>query len=147
MLDELLDARVLIDRARLERVARRARAHARASTRATPSARWTRCRHFQHAQSFRLLAQDLAGRSPSSGSPTTCPRSPTSCSRRRSTCVWRQLAGRGRAAAPRFAIIGYGKLGGKELGYASDLDLVFVFDDDADDRRASSRATRASRSA
>ena len=29
---------------------------------------------------------------------------------------------------PGFAIIGYGKLGSKELGYASDLDLVFVYD-------------------
>jgi len=34
--------------------------------------------------------------------------------------------------APQFGIIAYGKLGGKELGYGSDLDLVFVFDD-ADD--------------
>ncbi|HNE15988.1 MAG TPA: DUF294 nucleotidyltransferase-like domain-containing protein, partial [Rhodocyclaceae bacterium] len=32
---------------------------------------------------------------------------------------------------PRFAVIAYGKLGGKELGYASDLDMVFVHDDDA----------------
>jgi [glutamine synthetase] adenylyltransferase / [glutamine synthetase]-adenylyl-L-tyrosine phosphorylase len=31
------------------------------------------------------------------------------------------------------AIIGYGKLGGKELGYGSDLDIVFVFDDKADE--------------
>ncbi len=31
---------------------------------------------------------------------------------------------------PRFAVIGYGKLGGKELGYASDLDLIFLYDDD-----------------
>ncbi len=30
---------------------------------------------------------------------------------------------------PRFAVIAYGKLGGKELGYGSDLDVVFVFDD------------------
>ncbi|GAA5233867.1 bifunctional [glutamate--ammonia ligase]-adenylyl-L-tyrosine phosphorylase/[glutamate--ammonia-ligase] adenylyltransferase [Verticiella sediminum] len=30
---------------------------------------------------------------------------------------------------PRFAVIAYGKLGGKELGYESDLDLVFLFDD------------------
>ena len=28
---------------------------------------------------------------------------------------------------PTFAIIAYGKLGGKELGYASDLDLVFLY--------------------
>ena len=32
---------------------------------------------------------------------------------------------------PRFAVIAYGKLGGKELGYASDLDLVFLYDDPA----------------
>jgi glutamate-ammonia-ligase adenylyltransferase len=33
-----------------------------------------------------------------------------------------------------FGIIAYGKLGGKELGYGSDLDIVFVYDDD--DERA-----------
>ena len=30
---------------------------------------------------------------------------------------------------PDFAVIAYGKLGGKELGYGSDLDLVFLYDD------------------
>ena len=30
-------------------------------------------------------------------------------------------------------MIGYGKLGGKELGYASDLDIIFLYDD-ADER-------------
>ncbi|PTT79026.1 bifunctional [glutamate--ammonia ligase]-adenylyl-L-tyrosine phosphorylase/[glutamate--ammonia-ligase] adenylyltransferase [Pelomonas sp. HMWF004] len=30
---------------------------------------------------------------------------------------------------PRLAVIAYGKLGGKELGYGGDLDVVFVFDD------------------
>lgn len=30
---------------------------------------------------------------------------------------------------PTFAIIGYGKLGGKELGYVSDLDIIFLYDD------------------
>lgn len=30
---------------------------------------------------------------------------------------------------PHFAVVAYGKLGGKELGYASDLDLVFLYDD------------------
>jgi glutamate-ammonia-ligase adenylyltransferase len=34
---------------------------------------------------------------------------------------------------PRFAVISYGKLGGKELGYASDLDLVFLFEDEAEE--------------
>lgn len=36
-------------------------------------------------------------------------------------------------ATPQFAVIAYGKLGGKELGYASDLDIVFLFDDPRDD--------------
>ena len=31
-------------------------------------------------------------------------------------------------APPGFAVIGYGKWGSKELGYASDLDLVFLYD-------------------
>ena len=36
-------------------------------------------------------------------------------------------------AEPRFAVIAYGKLGGKELGYGSDLDVVFLYDDPADE--------------
>ena len=46
------------------------------------------------------------------------------------------------AAPPRrsrsFAVIAYGKLGGKELGYGSDLDVVFLYDDadEADKDRA-----------
>ncbi len=37
---------------------------------------------------------------------------------------------------PPFAIISYGKLGGKELGYASDLDLVFLYKADESDQTA-----------
>ncbi|MDO9025335.1 MAG: bifunctional [glutamate--ammonia ligase]-adenylyl-L-tyrosine phosphorylase/[glutamate--ammonia-ligase] adenylyltransferase [Zwartia sp.] len=33
----------------------------------------------------------------------------------------------------RLAIIAYGRLGGKELGYSSDLDLVYLYDDTRDD--------------
>ena len=47
--------------------------------------------------------------------------------------VWPQ-ASRGSTEPPRFAVIAYGKLGGKELGYESDLDLVFLFDDQAADQ-------------
>ncbi len=42
---------------------------------------------------------------------------------------WKGLKGRHREQH-QFAIIGYGKLGGKELGYVSDLDIVFLYDDD-----------------
>ena len=46
---------------------------------------------------------------------------------------WQHLRQRHREQH-RVAVIAYGKLGGKELGYGSDLDLVFVYDDD--DERA-----------
>ena len=42
---------------------------------------------------------------------------------------WERLKNRHREI-PQFAIIAYGKLGGKELGYGSDLDIVFVYEDD-----------------
>ena len=37
-------------------------------------------------------------------------------------------AAHGEVAGGRFAVIGYGSLGGEELGFGSDLDLVFLFD-------------------
>jgi glutamate-ammonia-ligase adenylyltransferase len=44
--------------------------------------------------------------------------------------AWRAVfGGEGVAPPPGFAVIGYGKLGGKELGYGSDLDIVFLFDE------------------
>jgi [glutamine synthetase] adenylyltransferase / [glutamine synthetase]-adenylyl-L-tyrosine phosphorylase len=43
--------------------------------------------------------------------------------------AWKHLR-QAHRAAPRFAVIAYGKLGGKELGYGGDLDVVFVYDDE-----------------
>ncbi len=57
---------------------------------------------------------------------------------------WELLAKRHRDS-PRFAIIAYGKLGGKELGYGSDLDVVFLYDDsDETDRDQRKRSTASS---
>ncbi|TZF89070.1 bifunctional [glutamate--ammonia ligase]-adenylyl-L-tyrosine phosphorylase/[glutamate--ammonia-ligase] adenylyltransferase, partial [Cognatilysobacter lacus] len=41
-------------------------------------------------------------------------------------------AASGRIHGARFAVLGYGSLGGEELGFGSDLDLVFLFDAPAD---------------
>ncbi len=43
--------------------------------------------------------------------------------------VWERMPQRHRPE-PQLGIMAYGKLGGKELGYGGDLDLVFVYDDD-----------------
>jgi len=45
---------------------------------------------------------------------------------------WQRLKNRHRPE-PQLGVIAYGKLGGKELGYASDLDLIFLYDDDDQD--------------
>ena len=42
--------------------------------------------------------------------------------------VWRHVK-KTHTTTPSFGIVGYGKLGGKELGYGSDLDIVFIYDD------------------
>ncbi|HIU84319.1 MAG TPA: bifunctional [glutamate--ammonia ligase]-adenylyl-L-tyrosine phosphorylase/[glutamate--ammonia-ligase] adenylyltransferase [Candidatus Aphodousia gallistercoris] len=44
--------------------------------------------------------------------------------------AWQTIASR-HCEVPRFAVVAYGKLGGKELSYASDLDLIYLYDDDS----------------
>jgi len=60
---------------------------------------------------------------------------------------WRALcAARGMEdGVPRFAVIAYGRLGGKELGYASDLDLVFLYDVDPAEQGADTAPERYAR--
>ena len=43
--------------------------------------------------------------------------------------IWQTLKFKHRET-PQFAVIGYGKLGSKELGYVSDLDIIFLYQDD-----------------
>lgn len=48
--------------------------------------------------------------------------------------VWATFKGK-HIVEPKFAIVAYGKLGSRELGYSSDLDLVFIYKDDHPDAR------------
>jgi glutamate-ammonia-ligase adenylyltransferase len=85
-------------------------------------------RHFQHAQTFRLLVQDLEGRlSVERLADHLSALADVVLAATLKLC-WSQMQGP-TAPPPQFAIVGYGKLGGKELGYASDLDIVFLFDE------------------
>ena len=89
-------------------------------------------RRFKQVQTLRLLAQDVAGRLALEAlSDHLSYLADTLLNETLARC-WAGLKTRHREE-PRFAVIGYGKLGGKELGYASDLDLVFLYDD-ADER-------------
>ncbi|HEY6239632.1 MAG TPA: bifunctional glutamine synthetase adenylyltransferase/deadenyltransferase, partial [Burkholderiales bacterium] len=91
---------------------------------------WLREAH--HAQVFRLLAQDLSGVLGVERLADDLSDLADVMLQVTLDLCWRQLNIRHRDE-PRFAIVGYGKLGGKELGYASDLDLIFLYED-PDDR-------------
>ncbi|WP_323121826.1 bifunctional [glutamate--ammonia ligase]-adenylyl-L-tyrosine phosphorylase/[glutamate--ammonia-ligase] adenylyltransferase [Burkholderia alba] len=91
-------------------------------------------RHAQHAEVFRILLIDLAGKLSVEHVSDRLSELADAVLDVTIEVVWSQLAKRHRDV-PRFAAIAYGKLGGKELGYASDLDLIFLYDD-PDERAA-----------
>jgi glutamate-ammonia-ligase adenylyltransferase len=87
-------------------------------------------RETHHAQVFRLLAQDVAEL-------YTVEKLADHLSELADIVLdaalrhaWLKVLKR-HVEVPKFAVISYGKLGGKELGFASDLDLVFLYDDPA----------------
>ena len=89
-------------------------------------------RQFQQVQTFHLLAMDLHGVLPLEKLSDHLSDLADLILRHVLRLCWRDLRIKHRDE-PRFAVIAYGKLGGKELGYASDLDLVFIYDDEHPD--------------
>ena len=87
-------------------------------------------RHFKHMQTLRLLAQDLAGELPLETLSDHLSDLADLILSQVLRITWQGLRS-GHRELPRFAIVAYGKLGSKELGYASDLDLIFLYDDAA----------------
>jgi glutamate-ammonia-ligase adenylyltransferase len=85
-------------------------------------------RHFKHAHIFRFAAQDLAGELPLETLSDYLSALADLILETVLKIVWPNVRGKHRDM-PAFSIIGYGKLGGKELGYASDLDIIFLYDD------------------
>ncbi len=143
LLDELLDARVLLEEtstaAWRDELARQL-----ATSAGDPERQMDALRHFKHAQTLRLLAQDVAG-------VLTVERLADHLSALADVVLdatvrecWPLVPGAA-TVDPGFAVIAYGRLGGKELGYASDLDLVFVYTIDAADPDAGRTAERYAR--
>ena len=89
-------------------------------------------RRAHHAETFRTLARDVEGRITVEQVADDLSALADAILRLTMRWCWPRLRQKHRAE-PRFGVIGYGKLGGKELGYGSDLDIVFVFDDAHED--------------
>jgi glutamate-ammonia-ligase adenylyltransferase len=86
-------------------------------------------REEHHAQVFRLLAQDIAGLQTVERLADHLTRLADIIVQTTLDLCWKLLREHRPGQPPRFAVIAYGKLGGKELAYGSDLDLVFLHDD------------------
>lgn len=86
-------------------------------------------RRAHHSETFRILARDIENAISVEQVADDLSALADSVLRVTSQWCWQRLRNR-HQETPNFGIIGYGKLGGKELGYGSDLDIVFVFDDD-----------------
>jgi glutamate-ammonia-ligase adenylyltransferase len=85
-------------------------------------------RRAHHAEVFRTLARDVEGRITVEQVADDLSALADVVLQVTSRWVWQNFKQRHRDE-PQFAILAYGKLGGKELGYGSDLDIVFVYED------------------
>ena len=131
VIDELADARLLHGRFEREAfIAEMNERHAawHRSGEAGEEALLDTLRRAHHAEVFRTLVRDLEGHitvEQVADDLSALADAVLDCTLR---WAWAHLRQRHRET-PQFAVIAYGKLGGKELGYGSDLDVVFLFDD------------------
>jgi len=96
-------------------------------------------RLFQKGQLLRVAASDLKGTLPLMKISDSLTWIAEAVLQEVLHLSWKQLVARhgtpldrhGKPCDPGFIIVGYGKLGGLELGYGSDLDLVFIHNADA----------------
>ncbi len=95
----------------------------------TPNARRDALRRFKAPEMLRIGVRDLLGLA-------DLPETVADISAFADACVrmaWQiSREERGDAAPSAFAVIAMGKLGGQELNYSSDIDLLYVHGDDAD---------------
>lgn len=98
-------------------------------------------RQFQRAAVFRIALADMSGVLPLMKISDRLTELAEIILDRALSQAWNQMCARygqptfsedGETRSAGFAIIGYGKLGGLELGYGSDLDLVFLHDSRGD---------------
>ncbi len=129
LLDELLDSRTLYeepDFADLTLNLTEKMQHLQGDTEAQMDA----MRHFKHATILKFAAQDVAGALPLEILSDYLSNSADVILQVSLQTIWDSLKFK-HISTPKFAVIGYGKLGSKELGYMSDLDIIFLYDDNA----------------
>ncbi|MBW4052786.1 MAG: bifunctional [glutamate--ammonia ligase]-adenylyl-L-tyrosine phosphorylase/[glutamate--ammonia-ligase] adenylyltransferase [Proteobacteria bacterium] len=137
LLDELADARLVSDLPGREALARELQAAMEQVPDDDPERQVEALCHFQRAAVFRVAVADLTGRLPVMRVSDRLTELAELIIARAIELAWAQITaqfgvphcGEGGERRPvSICAVGYGKLGGLELGYASDLDLVFLHD-------------------
>jgi [glutamine synthetase] adenylyltransferase / [glutamine synthetase]-adenylyl-L-tyrosine phosphorylase len=137
LLDELVDERLLSELPDRPALARELEAAMQQLDDEDPERQVEALCHFQRAAVFRIAVADLTGRLPVMRVSDRLTEIAELIVGRALDLAWRQMTaqfgvphcGEGvQRRAVSISAVGYGKLGGLELGYASDLDLVFLHD-------------------
>jgi len=135
VIDELADERLLHDRfdpVAYQRELEERHAGWERSSQADEELLLDTLRRAHHAEVFRTLVRDVEGHitvEQVADDLSALADATLACALR---WAWKHLKTAHRPE-PQLAVIAYGKLGGKELGYGSDLDVVFVHDDPESD--------------
>lgn len=127
LLDELLDTQSLYDAPDFNAMQTELTKKMRALDGDT-EAQMDTMRHYKNAAVLRFAAQDVGGLLPLETLSDYLSALAELILQVSLQTIWPTLKFK-HQDAPQFAIIGYGKLGGKELGYVSDLDIIFLYED------------------
>ncbi|MBB3170009.1 bifunctional [glutamate--ammonia ligase]-adenylyl-L-tyrosine phosphorylase/[glutamate--ammonia-ligase] adenylyltransferase [Simiduia aestuariiviva] len=136
LLDELLDTRSLYHPPNREELADELRQATLRINRDDLEAQMEALRYFRLAHGLRVAASEVAGVLPLMKVSDYLTWLAEAILDYVQQLVWEQMVARhgypvvagNPVLAPEFIVVGYGKLGGIELGHGSDLDLVFVHD-------------------
>jgi [glutamine synthetase] adenylyltransferase / [glutamine synthetase]-adenylyl-L-tyrosine phosphorylase len=137
LLDELIDERILSDLPGRAELTRELALRMELVRDDDPERQVEALRHFQRAAIFRVAVADLTGRLPVMRVSDRLTDIAELIVERAMDLSWQQIGAQfgvpmcdegAERRRVRIAAAGYGKLGGIELGYSSDLDLVFLHD-------------------
>ena len=129
LLDELLDSQNLYATPDFVEM-KQSLTHKMAELMGDSEAQMNAMRHFKHVAIMRLAAQDLDGRLTLEILSDYLSALAEVILQVSLPTIWQSLKFK-HIEIPKFSVIGYGKLGSKELGYVSDLDVIFLYEDEA----------------
>ncbi len=89
-------------------------------------------RRFKNEEVLRIAVHDIAGTLPLSGVAAQLTDLAEACLVRCLALAEEEATAKGRAPRERLCVVAMGKLGGREIGYHSDLDLIFLYRDPPD---------------